>query len=93
VWRSSKQRAKELFPEIADKNKQQMHAYREMPLADLFTEQWVKVAIGPEDLPGFKSARIACDVCGEGINFNREVVREGRTLCRACAGEAYYEAL
>src|SRR5437899_1051781 len=28
---SSKQRAREMYPEIADKNQQQMHAYREMP--------------------------------------------------------------
>jgi len=90
---SSKQRAKEMYPEIADKNRQQMHAYREMPAADLFTEQWVKVSIGPEDLPGYKSARITCDACGEGINFAREVIRDGRTLCRGCAGESYYTPL
>jgi len=90
---SSKQRAKEMYPEIGDKNQQQMHAYREMPLPDLFTEQWVKVDIGPEDLPGFKSARITCDVCGEGINFAREIVRDGQTLCQACAGDSYYTPL
>jgi formylmethanofuran dehydrogenase subunit E len=90
---TSKQRAKELFPQITDKNQQQMHAYREMPPTDLFTQQWVKVAIGPEDLPGFKSARITCAQCGEGINFAREVLHDGRTLCRACAGGSYYTAL
>lgn len=90
---SSKDLARQMYPEIADKNRQQMHAYREMPIADLFTEQWVKVSIGPEDLPGFKSARITCGECGEGINFAREVLRDGRTLCRACAGEAYYQPL
>ncbi len=87
---SSKQRAKEMYPEIEDRNRQQMHAYREMPLADLFTEQWVKVDIGPEDLPGFKGPRITCAQCGEGINFEREVVRDGRTLCQGCAGASYY---
>src|SRR5215469_17301267 len=33
---SSKQQAKEMFPEIADKNTQQMTAYREMAEEDLF---------------------------------------------------------
>src|SRR6202163_1204106 len=33
---SSKARARELFPEIADKNSQQMKAYREMPESELF---------------------------------------------------------
>jgi hypothetical protein len=28
--------------------------------------------------------------CGEGINFRREVRRDGKVLCRACAGESYY---
>jgi formylmethanofuran dehydrogenase subunit E len=88
---SSKQRARELYPEIADRNQQQMRAYREMSEGDLFEHQWVRVAIGPEELPGFKGARAICVECGEGVNFGREVSRDGRTLCRACAGERYYE--
>jgi formylmethanofuran dehydrogenase subunit E len=67
-----------------------MHAYREMPDQELFAIQWVKVAIGPEDLPGFKAPRVVCGQCGEGVNFRREVASEGQTLCRACAGECYY---
>ena len=31
-----------------------------------------------------------CAECGEPVSFRREVMREGRTLCRACAGERYY---
>ena len=87
---SSKERARELYPEIADKNQQQMHAYREMTDDELFEHQWVKVAIGPEDLPGYKAPRVACAQCGEGVSFGREILREGRALCRACAGERYY---
>ena len=90
---SSKQRARELHPEIGDKNKQQMRAYRELSDEELFGSQWVRVRIGPEDMPGYKQARVVCGQCGEGINFKREVVREGRVLCRACAGERYYEPL
>jgi formylmethanofuran dehydrogenase subunit E len=89
---SSKQRARELYPEITDKNAQQMRAYREMAAEELFGHQWVRVRIGREDLPGYKGPRISCAVCGEGINFQREVLRDGVTLCRSCAGESYYEA-
>src|SRR6202046_1083656 len=39
---SSKALARQMHPEIADKNRQQMLAYREISDADLFTEQWVK---------------------------------------------------
>jgi formylmethanofuran dehydrogenase subunit E len=90
---SSKKLARNMHPELADKNRQQMLAYREMSDADLFDTQWVRVAVGAEDLPGYKGERIVCAECGEGINFRREVQREGRVLCRACAGERYYEPL
>jgi formylmethanofuran dehydrogenase subunit E len=90
---SSKQRAKELYPEMQDKNAQQMRAYRELPEAELFDIEWVRVRLGPEDMPGYKAARVVCAECGEGVNFKREVLRDGKTLCRACAGERYYERL
>ena len=90
---TSKARAKALYPEIGDKNQQQMRAYRELSDEDLFGMQWVKVALGPEDFPGYKGERQTCAECGEGINFKREVVRDGRVLCKACAGERYYTPL
>ena len=88
---SSKQRACEMYPEIESANQQQMRAYREMPDQDLFDHQWVRVHIGPQDLPGYKGPRVTCAMCGERISFRREVLRDGLTLCRACAGERYYE--
>ena len=87
---SSKERARALYPEITDKNQQQMHAYREMPDEELFAVEWVRVTIGAEDLPGYKAPRVVCAQCGEGVSFRREVIHEGRTLCRACAGYGYY---
>ena len=88
---SSKQLARTMHPELPDKNQQQMLAYREMPEDDLFTKQWVKVEMPPEEFPGYKGERIVCAECREGINFRREVERDGRVLCRACAGEPYYK--
>jgi formylmethanofuran dehydrogenase subunit E len=90
---SSKALARSMHPEIESKNQQQMLAYREMPEDDLFTKQWVKVELPEEEFPGYKGERIVCAECGEGINFRREVVRDGRTLCKACSGERYYEML
>ena len=88
---SSKVLARQMHPEIESRNQQQMLAYREMANDDLFNVQWVKVSLPPEELPGYKGERIVCERCGEGINFQREVRRDGRNLCRACAGERYYE--
>jgi formylmethanofuran dehydrogenase subunit E len=90
---SSKALACAMHPEIESKNQQQMQAYREMAEDDLFTKQWVKVELPAEEFPGYKGERIVCAECGEGINFRREVLRDGRVLCRACTGEKYYEAL
>jgi len=90
---SSKALARTMHPELESKNQQQMLAYREMAEDDLFTKQWVKVELPPEEFPGYKGDRMVCAECGEGINFRREVARDGRILCRACAGEKYYEAL
>jgi len=87
---SSKALAREMHPEIGNKNQQQMLAYREMSDEDLFATQWVKVELPPEEFPGFKAERVTCENCGEGINFRREVRREGRVVCRGCAGESYY---
>jgi formylmethanofuran dehydrogenase subunit E len=86
---SSKQTAREMFPEL-DKEAGQQKAYAQLTDEVLFDKKWVKVEVQPEDLPGFKGPRVVCAECGEGINFRREIVKEGRTLCRSCAGERYY---
>jgi formylmethanofuran dehydrogenase subunit E len=90
---SSKALARAMHPEIENKNQQQMLAYREMSDEDLFSTQWVKVDLPPEEFPGYKADRIVCEVCGEGINFRREVVRDGKTVCQSCAGGRYYQPL
>ena len=90
---TSRQAARDRYPEMEDPNRQQMRAYREMADAEWFRAAWVRVRISPQALPGFKAPRVTCAECGEGINFHREVARQGRALCRACAGERYYEAL
>ena len=92
---SSKELARALHPEIENKNQQQMLAYRELPDEDLFSEEWVGVPIHPREMPGYKSARITCEVCGEGINYDREVYHDEKILCVACASPAtrYYQPL
>jgi formylmethanofuran dehydrogenase subunit E len=89
---SAKQRAKEMYPAL-DKEAGQQRAYAELPDEVLFDKQWVRVQVKPEDLPGWKGPRAVCAQCGEGINFRREVVRDGRTLCRSCAGHSYFTPL
>jgi formylmethanofuran dehydrogenase subunit E len=92
---SSKEAARKLYPEIESKNQAQMLAYRELSSEALFTEQWVQVEIEAREFPGYKGDRVACAVCGEGINYDRYVMQAGQTLCRGCAApdERYYRAL
>lgn len=89
----SRLKAKSMFPELSSPYRQQLEAYKLMDDSDLFTVQKVSVKLAPEDLPGGPRSRVVCDACGEGINNGRELCRDGRILCRACAGGAYYEAL
>ncbi len=92
---SSKDAARELHPEIENKNQQQMLAYRELSDDILFREEWVRVALDAKEFPGYKSERIACAVCGEGINYERYTVRAGKKLCYGCATpeDRYYQTL
>ena len=90
----SKQRARELYPEL-EKNEAQMRAYRELPDEELFSEQSVRVPLPPSEFPGYRGERLACARCGEGINFDRFVERDGECLCLACANPVslYYQPL
>lgn len=90
---SSKALARSMHPEITDQNRAQMLAYQNMADDKMFQTQWVHVELPPEEFPGYKGERVVCERCGEGINFRREVRRGGKILCRACAGERYYEPI
>lgn len=78
---------------IADKYQRQLEAYKVMPLADLFTFQEVRVDLRDCDMPGRPIRRVQCEQCGDWVQDCREVEREGRILCRACAGERYYQVI
>jgi formylmethanofuran dehydrogenase subunit E len=90
---SSREAADREFPGIENKHQRQLHAYKELTDDQLFKIQRVKVELPVEDKPGRPVSRISCQACGEGVNDHREVLSEGRVLCRACAGQAYYREM
>jgi len=90
---SSRELAKQLFSHLPAKKEQQLEAYKTLPDEDLFRWQPVRVSLPDADKPGHPLARVDCDQCGEGINDHREVLQDGRALCRACAGERYYQPI
>jgi len=83
--------AKKYSPEVEGKYKQQLEAYRVMPEEELFTIQPVSVTIPACDMPGRPMQRVQCQACGDWVQDCREVVKDGRTLCRNCAFGRYYE--
>lgn len=89
---SAKELARKLYPDL-QKGQAELKAYRELADDQLFRVEWVHVNIPPEDLPGFKAPKAVCSVCGEAINFKREILAGDQVLCRACAGQAYYQKI
>ena len=68
-----------------DKEEALRRGYQSLPDEDLFTLQWVPIVLPEEERPGYRGPRVLCTRCGEGINFGREVAREGHLLCRPCS--------
>jgi formylmethanofuran dehydrogenase subunit E len=69
----------------------QFAAYQVMPIHELLCARPVVLTLSLKALISRPGIRVVCDVCGEEIINEREVLRDGRKLCRTCAGEAYYE--
>jgi len=90
---SSRDAADTAFPEIQNKYTRQLNAYKLLPDDALFTVERVKINLAAQDQPGRPISRVFCEECGEGVNDCREVVRHGKTLCRACADGGYYTRL
>lgn len=88
---SARDSARALAPSFApgagDPRKAQIVAYRVMPEPDLLRIEPVVVNPGWLDR---RRVRVPCGICGEGVNYGREVAVQGLAVCRACAGESYY---
>ncbi len=86
----AREKAREYFPEIKDKYRCQLEAYRIMPEEELFEIQEVEINLSPFDLPGRPLKRVQCENCGAWVQDGREVKLGGKTLCRPCASGGYF---
>jgi formylmethanofuran dehydrogenase subunit E len=77
-------------PEMPEKYSQQLEAYKRMPDSVLFRVQKVRVDMSEYDLPGPTRKKVSCSRCGQVVRDNREVVQNGRILCKPCAQGAYF---
>jgi formylmethanofuran dehydrogenase subunit E len=71
----------------------QLQAYQVLPDHELLSIQPVQLTTPIESIISRAGVRANCDLCGEEIINEREVVRDGLTLCRSCAGSGYYQPL
>jgi formylmethanofuran dehydrogenase subunit E len=69
----------------------QLAAYQVMPEDELLSIQEVHLNKPVEALVSRPGVRVNCELCGEEIINEREVVKEGMILCQACFGAAYYQ--
>jgi formylmethanofuran dehydrogenase subunit E len=86
----SRLRALDYAPTARTNWQAQLEAYQIMPDGDLLAVLPVRLRFSLDQLLSKPGCRVTCEACGEEINNEREVVYEGRILCRACAGYSYY---
>ncbi|MBA3012592.1 MAG: formylmethanofuran dehydrogenase [Proteobacteria bacterium] len=87
---SARTKAAAFAPHVEDLHARQLEAYKIMPLSELFEVQEVSVNIPAADMPGPSAFKTACESCGIVLRDQKEVRNQGRILCHACAGVAYY---
>ncbi|MCL4237174.1 MAG: TraR/DksA C4-type zinc finger protein [Anaerolineae bacterium] len=89
----SRERAWAYDPDARSRWHAQLAGYQRMPDEELLVAQDVVLTVSLEKLLSKPGYRVNCQICGEEIINEREVVREGVILCRACAGEGYCQPL
>ena len=89
----SRERALAAYPDAPNRWQGYLIGYQRLDLADLLVYQRVQLKEDLRRLISRAGYRADCELCGEEILNEREVFMDNKTLCRACAGGAYYELL
>ena len=87
---SIRERVRAYAPDAVNRWQAQLLGYQRMPEDELLEIQPVVLAFSLEKLLSKAGYRVTCQHCGEEVINEREIVRDGVTLCRACAGQCYY---
>lgn len=80
-------------PSARNKWEAQLIGYQHIPDELLLQWQRVELTISIKQIVGQAGKRATCEICGEEIINQREVVREGMVLCKPCAGSSYFRLL
>ena len=87
---SAREQAWEFAPSARNKWEAQLIGYKHIPDEFLFCWQRVELTIPVKQIIGQAGRRVTCEICKEEIINQREVIHEGTTLCKSCAGESYF---
>lgn len=80
----------EYAPSARNKWEAQLIGYRHIPDELLFHWQQVELMNPVKQIIGQAGKRVSCEICGEEIINQREVMHEGIILCKSCAGGSYF---
>lgn len=86
----SRAAARAAEPQASSRWHAYLAAYQSLPAEELFSFAEVRLRLSLAELLSHAGRRILCAECGEEIINERELQRNGRILCRGCAGAAYY---
>ena len=85
-----RQKANQYAPDEKKHYYAQLIGYQHMPENELLTIQPVCLSRSVQQIVSRNGVRVNCAGCGEEIINEREMLREGRPYCLACATPAYY---
>lgn len=89
----ARQSASKYAPEASDLWEAYLLGYQRMSADDLFSVNEVRLTTEIDAIISRPELRAICEVCGEEIMNEREVVRGGLVLCKPCAGQSYYRSM
>jgi formylmethanofuran dehydrogenase subunit E len=88
---SSREAVKTLALKAESSWEAQLEGYQILP--DEILLRWQTVAL-QTTLPHIPEKHaVSCDSCGDRVNENQEIIRDGLVMCKACAMGAYYEEI
>jgi formylmethanofuran dehydrogenase subunit E len=68
----------------------QLIGYQHIPDELLLDWQWINLTVPVKQIVGQAGKRVTCEICGEEIINQREVIREETVMCKSCIGESYF---
>lgn len=88
---SARDLARRYAPGAANDHQAQTEAYAVMPDSELFDVARIELKIPADQMPGVRPEKVPCAQCGVLVRSGQARLREGRSLCAVCAGDAYFD--